>query len=41
VATLQLAANDNLASGINSVDLEDRFGDIETDCRHRLHGSLL
>jgi hypothetical protein len=25
---LQLAANDNLACGINSVDLEDRFGDI-------------
>jgi hypothetical protein len=41
VATLQLAADDHLAGGINSVDLENRFGDIKTDCRDRLHGSLL
>jgi hypothetical protein len=27
-APLQLAANDNLACGVNSVDLKDRFGDI-------------
>jgi len=26
VATLQLAADDDLASGINSVNLEDRLG---------------
>jgi hypothetical protein len=38
VATLQLAANYRLAGGINSVHLEDRLGDIETDCRDRLHG---
>jgi hypothetical protein len=41
VATLQLAADYYLANGINSVDLEDRFSDIETDCRDRLHGLLL
>jgi hypothetical protein len=38
VATLQLAADDHLAGGINSVDLKDRLGDVETDCRDRLHG---
>jgi hypothetical protein len=41
VATLQLAADDYLASGINSVDLEDRLGDVEPDCRDCLHGALL
>src|SRR6266702_4895838 len=39
VTTLQLTANDHLASGINSVHLEDRLGDIEPDCRDRLHNS--
>src|ERR1700688_2525676 len=34
-APLQLAANHHLAAGINSVHLEDRLGDIETDCRER------
>jgi hypothetical protein len=38
-ATLQLAADDHLASGINSVHLEDRLGNVEPDCRDRLHGS--
>ena len=28
LATLQLAADDHLATGINSVDLEDRLGDV-------------
>jgi hypothetical protein len=28
-ATLQLAADDHLASGINSVHLEDRLGNVE------------
>jgi len=37
-ATLQLAADDHLASGINSVNLEHRFGNVETDCLDRLHG---
>jgi hypothetical protein len=31
VAPLQLVADDHLASGINSVNLEDRLGDVETD----------
>jgi hypothetical protein len=38
VTTLQLAADNHLASSINAVDLEDRLGDVETDCRDRLHG---
>jgi hypothetical protein len=41
VTTLQLAADDHLTGAINSVDLENRLGDIKTDCRDRLHGSLL
>jgi hypothetical protein len=40
-AALQLAADNHLTSGINSANLEDRLGDVETDCRDRLHGSLL
>jgi hypothetical protein len=39
--SLQLPADDYLASGINSVNLEYRLGDIETDCRDHLHRSLL
>ena len=38
LATLQLAADDHLTSGIHAVDLKDRLGDVETDCRDRLHG---
>jgi hypothetical protein len=38
VATLQLAGDDHLTSGIHSVDLKDRLGDVETVCRDRLHG---
>jgi hypothetical protein len=38
VAPLQLTADDHLTSGINSVNLEDRLGNVETDCRDRLHG---
>ena len=38
VPTLQLPADYYLAGGINSVDLKDRLGDVETDCRNRLHG---
>jgi hypothetical protein len=41
VAPLQLAANYHPASGINAVNLEDRLGDVETDCRDRLHRQLL
>jgi hypothetical protein len=36
-ATLQLAADEHLAGGINAVDLEDRLCNVETDCRDRLH----
>src|SRR5664279_3374669 len=41
MAPLQLTADNHLASGINAVDLEYRLGDIETDCRDRLHVWLL
>jgi hypothetical protein len=41
VATLQLPADDHLTRGINSLNLEDRLRDVETDCRDRLHGSLI
>ena len=41
VATLQLAADDHLAGGINTMDLEYRLGDVETDCRDCLHVGLL
>jgi hypothetical protein len=37
-ASLQLAADDHLATYINAVDLKDRLGDVETDCRDCLHG---
>jgi hypothetical protein len=37
VATLQLATDDHPAGRINSVNLEDRLGDVETNCRSRLH----
>ena len=40
VATLQLTADDYLASSINAVDLEDRLGNIETNCANLAHGSL-
>jgi hypothetical protein len=38
MAPLQLTANNHLTSGINSVHLENRLGDVEPDCRDRLHG---
>jgi hypothetical protein len=37
-ATLQLATDDHLAGSIDAVDLENRLGNVETDCRDRLHG---
>src|SRR5712671_7756795 len=40
-APLQLAADDHIANGINSVNLKDRLGDIQTDCRNCLHDWLL
>src|SRR6476619_6095939 len=38
-ASFQLAAYNNLAGAINPMNLKDRLGDIQTDCRDRLHGS--
>jgi hypothetical protein len=40
-AALQPPADDHLAGGINSVHLEDRLRDVETDRRDRLHDWLL
>jgi hypothetical protein len=41
IAPLQLTADDHLASGINTMHLKNRLGDIETDCCDRLHARLL
>src|SRR5450830_1673725 len=41
VTPLQLSADDDLTFRINAVDLENRLGDVETDCRDRLHAWLL
>src|SRR5262245_38028946 len=41
VAPLQLMAEDHLAGSINAMYLEHRLGDVETDCRDRLHEWLL
>src|ERR1039457_4908220 len=38
---LNVLTINHLASGINAVDLKHRLGDIETDCRNRLHDWLL
>jgi hypothetical protein len=40
LASLQLAAHDNLACDVNSVDLEHALGEIETDGAN-LHGGRL
>src|SRR6478752_8371926 len=37
VTTLQLTADDHFAIVINAVDLKYRLGNVETDCRDRLH----
>src|SRR5262249_55644135 len=34
---LQLTADDHLSRRIDAVDLKHRLGDVETDCRDRLH----
>jgi hypothetical protein len=41
ITALQLTADDHLASGIYSVNLKNRLGDVETDSRNRLHIWLL
>src|SRR6266508_4915488 len=40
VPALELTSNDYITCRVNSVDLKNRLGDIETDCRDRLHGWL-
>src|SRR5258707_12232864 len=41
VPALELTANDYITCRVNSVDLKNRLGHIETDCRDRLHVWLL
>jgi hypothetical protein len=41
VSALELTTNDYIPCRINSVNLKNRLGDIETNCRDRLHGWLL
>src|ERR1700736_357504 len=41
VPALELTAHDYITRRVNSVDLKNRLGDIETDCRDRLHVWLL
>src|SRR5207253_4152004 len=41
VPALKPAANDYITCSVNSVDLKNRLGDVETDCRDRLHVWLL
>jgi hypothetical protein len=41
VPALELTANDYITYRVNSVDLKNRLGNIETDCRDRLHVWLL
>src|SRR5258708_25662916 len=41
VGALEVTENDYITCRVNSVDLKNRLGDIETDCRDRLHVWLL
>src|SRR5262245_35699691 len=41
VSALELTTNDYITCCINSVNLKNRLGDIETDCCDRLHVWLL
>jgi hypothetical protein len=41
VPALELTADDHIACRVNPVDLKNRLGNIETDCRDRLHVWLL
>src|ERR1700733_5518079 len=38
VASLDLPADNDIAIRIDAMNLKDRLGDIETNCRDRLHG---
>jgi hypothetical protein len=37
IATLELTTEDDIALGIDAVDLKNRLRDVETNCRDRLH----
>jgi hypothetical protein len=39
--TLKLTADDHMAISANAMHLENRLGDVETDCCNRLHTWLL
>jgi len=39
--TLKLTADDHMAISANAMHLENRLGDVETDCCNRLHAWLL
>src|SRR5262250_2571930 len=41
VSALELTANDYITCRVDSVNLKNRLGDIETDCRDRFHVWLL
>jgi hypothetical protein len=41
VPALELTTNDYITCRVNSVDLKNRLGDVEADCRDRLHVWLL
>jgi len=38
MTTLELTTEDDITSGIDAMDLENRLRDVETNCRNRLHG---
>jgi hypothetical protein len=38
---LQLAPDDHVAFGVNTMDLKNRLCDVYTDCCHSLHGPVL
>src|SRR5215468_4967148 len=40
MSALQLTADDHLSRRIDAVNLKHRLGDVETDCRDRLHAWL-
>src|SRR6266404_1214840 len=41
MAALELTADDHIAFRAAAVGLKNRLGDVETDCRDRLHACLL
>jgi hypothetical protein len=41
MAMLQLPTDNCLARSINAMHLEDRLGDVETDCRDKIGSALI